>query len=365
MERLRLPNDEFRARLTRADIERICAAHNLSPPVEILPERGGNNKVAYHLDGRHFLAFVLGGDMRAELERIAILTRLGWMPLPRIVAWAEQDPVLAAPYYIQEECPGVRLDRLWEQSGPAERVGLLEGLGAGMACYHTIGVQELRRARNELGLRHVAPHLDQPPLIYDECETLCRRLRNLRPLADRLQSLGVEAHAAMDAVEKLYKARIRRPPAARFAPGLVHEEPFEEHFFIARKADGYHLVGCVDIEGLLVADGIHDVGAMYMSMLNLAPEYYAAFRRGYEQFFPFPPDAPEQLRFHAITQEILCLSLMVGHTADLEREFEWPRTPVAEWVLRWVRNRFWRLQVWLDETQRPARALFRPDVGPW
>ena len=366
MERVNMPNDDFREALTVADIERVCAAHDLPYPKKIVGERRGNDKVAYHLDGRYFLAFALGGDMREEIEKIAILRHVGRMPVPRVVAWCEREPVLGVPYYIQEDCPGTRLDIRWEETNAEERVLLLEGLGHGMGYYHTVTVPELVQARNELSLSHIARYLDEPLPAVDERSSLQKEIKSLMPLAKRLVSLGIDADEVMNEVRERYLERIREPRAGFVQAGLVHEDPLEEHVFVERTDGGYRLSGCVDIEGLLVSDGIHDVGGLYASMLALDRRYYGAFKKGYEHFFPFPPDAEDQLRFAAITDEVWGLTMLTaGYTADLRSQIEWPDTPLADWAMRWAENRFRRLQGWLDETKQLDRALFRPEVGPW
>ena len=361
-----MPNDDFREKLTVADIERVCAAHNLPIPKTIVGERRGNDKAAYHLDERYFLAFVLGGDMREEIDKIAILAHVGRMPVPRMVAWSEREPVLGVPYYIQEDCPGTRLDLLWEQTDAGERVRLLEGLGYGMGYYHTVTVPELVQARNELSLSHIARYLDEPLPPVDERASLQKEIKNLLPLAARLSALGIDADEIMDEVRERYVERIRTPRTGFVQPGLVHEDPLEEHCFVEQTDEGYRLSGCVDIEGILISDGIHDVGAVYASMLALDRNYYEAFKRGYEQFFPFPPDAEDQLHFGAIADEIWGLTMLTAeYTADLKSEIEWPDTPLADWAMRWTESRFRRLQGWLDESKQLGRALFRPEVGPW
>ena len=73
MERVDMPNDDFREKLTVADIERVCRAHNLPTPKTIASERRGNDKVAYHdvggiyvsmlaLDRKYYEAFRKGYD---------------------------------------------------------------------------------------------------------------------------------------------------------------------------------------------------------------------------------------------------------------------------------------------------------------
>ena len=366
MERVNMPNDDFREKLTVADIERVCGAHDLPIPQAIVSERRGNDKVAYHLDDRYFLAFVLGGDMRQEIDKIAILSNVGRMPIPRMLAWSEREPILGVPYYIQEDAPGTRLDRLWEQLDTEERVRMLEGLGHGMAYYHTVTAAELVQAKNKLSLNHIARHLDTPIPPVDERPSRQKQIKNLPPLAARLSSLGIDADEVMREVQQRYEERIQTPSTGFVQPGLVHEDPFEEHSFVERTDKGYRLSGCVDIEGIMVSDGIHNVGGVYVSMLALDRKYYEAFKKGYEQFFPFPPDAEDQLRFHAITAEICGLTLLTaGYTADVNSYIEWPDTPLADWAMRWTKNRFRRLQGWLDESKQLDRALFRPEVGPW
>ena len=361
-----MPNDDFREKLAPADVERVCGAHNLPIPKTIVSERRGNDKVAYHLDERYFLAFVLGGDMREEIDKIAILSHVGRMPIPRMVAWSEREPVLGVPYYIQEECPGTRLDLLWQKTDAEERVRLLEGLGYGMGYYHTVTAPDLVQARNELSLNHIARYLDEPLPPVDERSSLQKEVKNLLPLAARLSSLGIDADEVMDEVRERYVEKMRSPCTGFVQPGLVHEDPLEEHCFVEQTDEGYRLSGCVDIEGILVSDGIHDIGGAYASMLALDRKYYEAFREGYEQFFPFPPDAEDQLHFAAITDEIWGLTMLTaGYTADLKSEIEWPDTPLADWAMRWTKNRFRRLQGWLDEAKQLDRALFRPEVGPW
>jgi len=68
VERIGRPGDDFRERLSRADIERICISHGIVRPVKITPEERGNETVAYHLDDKYFLSFGVSDATQRKTE---------------------------------------------------------------------------------------------------------------------------------------------------------------------------------------------------------------------------------------------------------------------------------------------------------
>jgi hypothetical protein len=115
MKRISRPGDDFRERLSRDDVDRICKSHGLPTPSVVVPERRGNETVAYHLDNTYFLSFGLSDPTQRKVEVLHILEHLQSMPTPRVIAWSESDPKLRVPYMIVEDCPGRRLDLLWSE----------------------------------------------------------------------------------------------------------------------------------------------------------------------------------------------------------------------------------------------------------
>jgi hypothetical protein len=139
------------------------------------------------------------------------------------------------------------------------------------------------------------------------------------------------------------------------APGLVHTEPVAEHFFIQETGTAYRLSGCVDLN-FGVDDSLGEITSHYVSMLSIDPAYFDAFKRGYERFFPFPPDAEERLRIEAIDND---LSNILWLLDTMEHRPEWA------FAKAWVSGHLRRLEGWLDPEKRIKRALFREDIGPW
>ena len=116
--------------------------------------------------------------------------------------------------------------------------------------------------------------------------------------------------------------------------------------------------GCVDIEGIQIADAINEITVSYVSMLGLSREYYQSFKKGYEKFFKFPDDDEELIRLSAIDSDAWCLVELMNHTRE-------PLNSIPNWKRYWIEKTYLRLQGWLNRDQKVARALFRQDIGPW
>ena len=355
MERIGRPGDDFREKLSRSDIERICERHGLAEPREITPEERGNEKVIYYLDDHLLLAFCLSDDIRTNVEALAVLEQIEAMPTPRVIAWLEDDPDLRVPYMIVEKCPGTRLDLLWEESGHAERLQLLAALGNDMGYYHTTSLSDVKKVAEKLSLsQRVA---DGVEVRRQMSEMRVQKITDsLGQLAARLSRLGLEASSTVKVLEAHYSQRLSQPVTHFIEPGLVHGEPCAEHFFVERTQDGFRLSGCVDFEEVMIADSLGEIVAQYVSILALDREYYDAFKRGYQHFFAFPLDAEERLRLAAIDNDVEAI-LFLLHSMETRPEWSFA-TP-------WVRGHLRRLQGWLGEFKKIDRAMFRKDIGPW
>ena len=51
MEKSNRPGDDFREKLDRATLNRICQEHSLAVPIQVVSESRGNETVSYHMDG--------------------------------------------------------------------------------------------------------------------------------------------------------------------------------------------------------------------------------------------------------------------------------------------------------------------------
>ena len=186
MKRIGRPEDDFREKLSQADIERICKSHGIEMHRKIIAERRGNETVAYHLDDTYFLSFGVSDPTRRKVEVLRIFEHLEAMPTPKVIGWSEEDPGLGVPYMILERCPGMRLDSLWHQCGPEERPKLLEALGSGMGRYHTIRLEDAEAAARRAGLEQWV--VNHGELRYRRAsESRLEAQRALGHLARRLQ----------------------------------------------------------------------------------------------------------------------------------------------------------------------------------
>jgi len=349
MKRIGRPEDDFREKLTEGDIARICEAHGLSRPVELIPEYRGNESVCYHLDGKLFIAFGIFEDIHMKVEILTLFEAIDEMPTPQLVAWLDNEPELQVPYMIVERCQGHRLDALWKNAIDEQRVEILEAFGADTGRYHTVSGAVLIERAHELGLDHRVSHIAEP-----KSQDKSSPLDSLPGLADRLGWLGLEANGIVGKLE----AHFASSPCQRgvfISPGLVHGEPCAEHFFMQDTGKGYCLSGCVDL-GFGVKDSLGEITSHYVSMLSLNPVYFDAFRRGYERYFSFPPDVEERLRLEAIEHDLGNILWLLD---TMEGRPEWAFAKV------WVAGHLHRLEGWLDSTKRINRALFREDIGPW
>lgn len=349
MERIGRPEDDFREKLTEGDIRRICEVHGLPPPTEIIPEYRGNENVCYHLDGKLFIAFVISEDIHWKVDSLTLLDAINEIPTPHVIAWSENDPELHVPYMIVERCPGHRLDALWRHTTAEQHIDILEAFGADTGRYHTVSSTVLRERAHKLGLAHRVRHIEQPESRDDSSP-----VDSLPTLAVRLRRIGVEENGVIKMLEAHF-SRTTRKQDDFIAPGLVHTEPFAEHFFIQATETGYRLSGCVDLN-FGVEDSLGEITSHYVSMLSLESAYFDAFRRGYERFFSFPPDAEERLRFAAIEHDLGNILWLLD---TMEDRPEWAFATV------WVSGHLRRLEGWLDPAKKTDRALFRADIGPW
>jgi aminoglycoside phosphotransferase (APT) family kinase protein len=354
MERIDRPNDDFREKLSRSHLEGICARHGVPPPREVRPERRGNEKVIYHLDEQFTLAFCVTDDVQRNAESLVVLHELSLMPTPRVLAWTKDDPATGVPYIVMERCPGIRLDELWEVLDPRERIAMLEALGAGMGRYHTVSGTDARQAAERVSLSHVVHDASGRPLgrveewarlVYD----------NLGQLSDRLGILGLDASSIEQGLEATCAEWFSREMKAFVEPGLIHEEPWAEHFYLEKSEGAFRLSGCVDFEEVNIADALCEVATLYASVLGLNREYYEAFRRGYERFFQFPTDHEETVRLACVLFDAWALVWLTARVPE----------PLPQWWREWAEQRFQRLAGWLGEAQPVSRALFRRDIGPW
>jgi hypothetical protein len=241
MERIGRPEDDFREKLTEGDVRRICKAHGLPRPTKIVPEYRGNETVCYHLDTDLFLAFVIGEEISWKVGALSLLDRVKEIPTPRVVAWSDNDLELGVPYMIVERCPGHRLDVLWKNTTSDDHANILEALGVGTGRYHTVSAVTLTDRARSLGLGHRVGHIKEPK-SGDDSPTPA----SLLILAAGLQRIGIEMNSLLRKLEAHF-SRTTRERWDFIAPGLVHTEPFAEHFFIQSTRAGYRLSGCVDL----------------------------------------------------------------------------------------------------------------------
>lgn len=355
MERIGRPEDDFRERLAPADIERICKSHGIEISSKIVPEQRGNEMVAYHLNDTYFLSFGLSDCTQRKVEVLKIFEHLDAMPTPKTIAWCERDPVLHVPYMILERCTGSRLDELWGQCNPEERVRLLDALGSAMGRYHTITLEDAKAAARTAGFEQRVVTDDEP----QSCKAKKFRQKaqsTLRDLSERLSGWEIDGSSLVALLEKHYAGDRPASTDQFVGPGLIHTEPCAEHFIIERTGNIFRLSGCVDLEECGIEDSFREIVKMYVSMLALDEKYLAAFRKGYEQFFPFPPDAERRLRSAAVDHDFGSILWILG---TMEQRPEWAG------ATGWLAGNIQRLEGWLDDRKRIDRALFRKDIGPW
>jgi aminoglycoside phosphotransferase (APT) family kinase protein len=355
MERYGRPEDDFRQKLTRADIERICRSHGIDAPREIIAEPRGNEMVAYHLDGTYFLSFGLSDCTKRKVEVLSIFQHLDRMPTPRVIAWSERDADLGVPYMILERIPGSRVDVLWDECSFQGRLQLLDALGRGMGRYHTITPANAAEAARAAG--HTRWFIDQTEQRSTGVDTAREKAKAcLQDLDARLGRWGIDAAS----VVPLLKDHYASDPPARNTPfvgaGVIHTEPHPEHFMMEKAKDGFRLSGCVDLEECAVADSFDEIVSMYASMLALDEKFLSAFRQGYEQFFPFPPDARSRLHAGAVDSDLGSVLWLLD---TMEKRKEWA------FATGWLAGNLKRLEGWLDDSKRISTALFRKDIGPW
>ena len=355
MEPIGRPNDDFRERLSRADVGRICLSHGIEAPRKITPEPRGNEMVAYHLDDAYFLSFGVSDATQRKVEVLRVFEHLEAIPTPKVMGWSEQDPELHVPYMILERCPGSRLDLLWEQCGPEDRLELLGALGSAMGRYHTTTLEDAVAAARTAGVEQWVVD-DGEPRSCRARESRREAQRSLEHLSERLKRWGIDGSSLVALLDDHYAGDLPARDAPFVGLGLIHTEPAAEHFLVERTDNTFRLSGCVDLEECAIADSFDEIVEMYVSMLALDEKYLAAFREGYEQFFPFPSDAERRLRAAAVDHDVGGVLWLLD---TMEKRSEW------SFATCWVAGHIQRLEGWIDERKRIDRALFRKDIGPW
>jgi hypothetical protein len=355
MERIGRPGDDFRELLTRSDIDRICMRHDLPKPEKVVAEARGNENVAYHLDGSYFLAFGISEDTRRKVEVLRVFEYIPAMPTPKVMAWSERDPDLKVSYMILERCPGWRLDEVWDQCGHEDRQRLLDVIGGGMGKYHTTTLEQAKTAGHLAGCDEWV--VDDTEARQQRYKTTRREVeKSLEFLDVRLRHWDLDGSELVNSLTEYFAGMPPLPDSWFIGPGLIHSEPFAEHFMVSHQDGAFELSGCVDLEECSIADSRDEIVSMYISMLGLDGDYLAAFRGGYERFFPFPPDAEEQLHAAAIDHDLGNILWLLDRMEQLP---EW------SFAKGWLTGHLERLGGWLGESKRPTRALFRKDIGPW
>jgi len=272
------------------------------------------------------------------------------MPTPKVTAWRERDPALDVPYMILDRCEGERLDMLWGQCGPEERLQLLGTLGSAMARYHTITLEDAQAAARAAGFdQRVVDDSRSGFRAADEFRLKARS--SLNDLSQRLNSWGIDGAPLVSSLEDHYAGDLPASGIPFVVPGVIHTEPCPEHFIIQRMGSSFRLSGCVDLEECGIGDSFHEIVKMYVSMLALDENYLSTFRKGYEEFFPFPPDAERRLRAGAVDHDLGAILWLL----DADRRF----------ATSWVVSHMQRLKGWLDDRKGINKALFRKDIGPW
>ena len=256
---------------------------------------------------------------------------------------------------IVERCPGSRLDMLWEECGPEERLRLLRAQGESMGRYHTITLADAQAAARRAGVEQWVVDASE----HQSCRARAFRREapnSLEHLGTRLEHWGIGGSSLAALLEEHYACGLPAPDEPFVGSGLFHTEPFAEHFIVERTGNAFRLSGCVDMEECAIADSFDEIVEMFVSILALDERYLAAFREGYEQWFSFPSDAERRLLAGAVDHD---LSNVLWLLDTMEERPEW------SFARSWLYGDLQRLEGWIDNQKRVDKVLFRKDVGPW
>lgn len=254
--------EEYRA--LRADRERsthaaIEAAHAL-----------GLGSCAVHVaaDGSNLVAFV--GDelvlklyppfLRAqfESERVALRQvegRLG-LATPSIVRDGELE---SWPFLVMTRVEGVPLGAVWNDVDEAQRVALLEEIGAAIADVQRVPPGPLAR---------LAPRWS---------EFVAQQIAGCRARHERF---GLPAHLLGDV--ELYLASTTDVLAAEFEPVLLTGEFTPSNVLVERRDDRWRLCGLIDFGDALSGPREYDLLGPATFLAGGVRERLAALLRGYE-----------------------------------------------------------------------------------
>ena len=356
MERINRPEDDFRETLTLDQINEICTANGLPAPAKIEPERRGNEKVIYHLDDTYSLQFMATQE---DVDDLLLLGHFDEYPSPAVLAWCENDASVETSVLITEKCTGDRLDVLWNRTGDAERLQLLEDFGSAMARYHAIDPQRVVSTAEAQGLSHRVTDTRENPV-----GSLDGRRRSVENGIDSIEGLLRFLDPNSTDVMPALNRHLRTKPCSQLLPvGLVHGEPWAEHYLISLAASTYTLTGAVDISGLKLRDPASEIVIIHASILDHSDAWFSAFRKGYDKVTPSPDNAASRLHGLAID---------FGAWALLSLSGEWDGSdylkrghPYSDWYKRRAADQYLRLRVWLGLEGGSHDVLFRADIGPW
>ena len=217
-------------------VRTLCKHHGLSADCAVVTVR---SQLVFSAGGRHIIKVFSPKDGDFHKTETVFLAGLhGRLPFttPELVESGRWEGL---PYIIMEHLPGVPLDRLWDDLPSTERHGILERLGEGIRCLHSLPVELLGGAPFEWDA-----------FIDHQVEALTANHR----------AFGLEERWVEMLASYLDTCPIDPHDPTRIGP--LHTELVPEHVFVTGHAGRRTISGLIDFEPSMVGHAEYEFAAV-------------------------------------------------------------------------------------------------------
>jgi hygromycin-B 7''-O-kinase len=214
----------------------IAGHHGFSTDCAIVTLR---SQLVFSVAGRHIIKVFSPEDTDFHKTETVFLKGLqGRLPLrtPELAASGRWDGL---PYIIMEQLQGVPLDRIWDDLQPGERDDVMEQLGQGIRCLHSLPGELLSEAPFEW---HAFIDHQQAALVANH-RAFGLEDKWLEMLVPYLGTCPLDAH-----------------DPDRIGP--LHTELMPEHIFVTGHAGSWTISGLIDFEPSMVGHAEYEFAAV-------------------------------------------------------------------------------------------------------
>jgi hygromycin-B 7''-O-kinase len=231
----------------------VCSHHSL--PLDCTRITGGS-RLLHSVADRHIIKIFPPNERDFfETEALFLKDLSGKLPVstPRLDAAASWGKY---PYLIMEKLPGEPLRTVWASFSPVQKRRIISELGNAIRALHQLPHDPFRSAPFAWD-----PFIDhQKAALIDNHRAFGLDERWVSQLTDYCDSISIDLH-----------------DPTQIAP--LHTELMQEHIFVVRKGDEWHLSGLIDFEpsmighreyefcavGLFLTQGNRDLFRLFLS----------------------------------------------------------------------------------------------------